>query len=231
MERVNDRTAPRLLGAAYLIVVFTSLTSGTLLTSVVGSGTISEIMVNISKATTLMRISIVGDLVTSLGVIVLAVLLYVVLHKQNRILALVALGFWFAEAMALAFAKIGSLALIPLSLEFVKAGAPQHSYYQTLGQFLYQGVVQQLGSTTHLFFYCLGGLLWYYLFYRSGYIPRAISLFGLAAVAVGLVGIVLQFLGTDVPILVFLPLLPFELAIGTWLLLRGIGGRLEMPKD
>ncbi len=169
-----------------------------------------------------MRISILADLVTSLGVVVLAALLYIVLNKQNKIIALVALGLWLAEALSLALSKTGAFALIPLSLDFVKAGAPEHSYHQTLGEFLYYGVVGMQGQTMHMFFYCLGGLLWYYLFYKSKYIPRVISLFGLIAVAVASVGIVFQFFGYDVPIFVSLPILPFELTIGTWLMLRGI---------
>ena len=64
--------------------------------------------------------------------------------------------------------------------------------------------------------------MWYSLFYTSKYIPRVISLRGLLAVSVALVGIVFQFFGYDVPIFVFLPIAPFELTIGVWLLLRGI---------
>lgn len=213
---------PRLLGAAFLIVVFTSLGSGLVLMSTVGSGGISDILVDISNRLTLMRIFILADLVTSLGIIVLAVLLYVVLNNQNEVLALVALGCWLTEAMALAISKFAASALVPLSQEFVQAGAPEHSYYQTLGEVLYSGVVVQLGQTTELLFYCFGGLSWYYLFYRSRYIPRAISLFGLMAVSVALVGLALQFSGHDVSIFVFLPILPFELTIGAWLMLRGI---------
>jgi hypothetical protein len=52
--------------------------------------------------------------------------------------------------------------------------------------------------------------------------PRFISLFGLIAVSVASVGIGFQFFGYDVPIFVSLPILPFELTIGVWLLLRGI---------
>jgi hypothetical protein len=59
----------------------------------------------------------------------------------------------------------------------------------------------------------VGGLLWYFLFYQSRYVPCLISAFGLAAVALGLVGILLQFLGNSVSIVLFLPILPFELAI------------------
>ena len=53
----------------------------------------------------LMRISILGDLVTSVGVILLAVLLYCVLNETNRIIALVGLGAWLVEAIALAVSK------------------------------------------------------------------------------------------------------------------------------
>jgi hypothetical protein len=176
-----------------------------------------------------MRFSILADLVTTIGIIALAVLLYIVLSKQNRIISLIALGCWFAEALALAIAKVGTAALIPVSQEFVRAGAPQGSYFQTLGEFLYNGIVVQLGSTTHMFFYCVGGILWYYLFYKSRYIPRVIPLFGLIAVSVGLAGILLQFLGYSVSIFVFLPILPFELTIGVWLVLKGIKGETTVP--
>ena len=187
----------------------------------------SDILVNISNSPTLVRISVLVDLVTSLGIIVLAVLLYTVLNKQNKIFSLVALGCWLVEAISLAIGKIGSLALIPLSQDFVKAGMPQPSYYLTLGEFLYNVVVVQLGQTMELFFYCTGGILWYYLFYKSKYVPRIISIYGIAAVLVALAGIALEFLGYGVSIFVFLPILPFELAIGAWLLIRGI--KNEVP--
>jgi len=214
--------ASRLLGAAFLAVVATSLGGGLLQSTAVGSGGTSQMLVSIASHLSLMRLSILADLVTSVGIIALAVLLYTVLRNQSRIAALIALGCWLCEAFVLAIAKIGTAALIPISQQFVSAGAPSSSYYQTLGDFLYNGIVVQLGQTTHMFFYCVGGILWYFLFFKSDYVPRLISLFGLAAVSVGLAGIVLQFLGVSVSIFVFLPILPFELAIGAWLMLGGI---------
>lgn len=217
-----DRHTPRLLGAAFLAVVATSLVGGLLLDSVTGSGSISDILVSISNNVTLMRISILVDLVTSLGVIVLTSLLYVVVHQQSKVIALVALGWWLAEALSLALSKTAAFGLIALSREFVQAGTPDPSYHQALGRFLYDSMVLLQGQTIHMLFYSAGGILWYYLFYRSRAVPRAISLFGLAAASAGLVGIVLQLLGYEVPIFVYIPLLPFELSIGVWLLFRGI---------
>lgn len=213
--------APRLLGAAFLIVIITSAIGGTILSSVLGTGSISDILVNISNKLTLMHISILGGMLNSTAIVVLAVLLYVVLHKQNKIIALVALGLWLAEAIFYAIMQIGALALIPLSLDFVHAGAPVHSFYQTLGDFLYNGVYNQ-GLTIHMWFYCIGGILWYSLFYTSRFIPRVISLFGVIAASVGFVGILIQFFGYVVPIFVYLPIGVFEFIIAVWLMTKGI---------
>jgi Domain of unknown function (DUF4386) len=109
----------------------------------------------------------------------------------------------------------------------VQAGTPAHSFYQTLGAFLYHDV-NSLGITIHMWFYCIGGLLWYSLFYTSKSIPRVISLWGVLAVSVAFVGIVLQLLGYEVSIFVFLPILPFEVTIGVWLMLRGVR---QQPQD
>ena len=219
---ISEKNAPRLLGAAFLFVILVSLTGGLLLKAATGSGSISEMLVSVSNATALLRLSVLFELINGSAIVVLASLLYIVLNSQNRILALVALGWWLAEALALILSSAGAFALIPLSLDFVAAGAPQGSFYQTLGQFLYGGLHTFGYSTVHMWFYCIGGILWYYLFFRSSYIPRAISLFGLAAVSLAFAGVIFQLFGYDVPILVSLPLLPFELTIGAWLLFKGI---------
>ena len=88
----SDKNTPRLLGAAFLIVVFASLTSGLLLSSAVGSGGISDMLLNISNKVTLLRTSILFEMLNSSAIVVLAVLLYTVLSKQNKILALVAVA-------------------------------------------------------------------------------------------------------------------------------------------
>jgi hypothetical protein len=227
----TEKNAPRLLGAAYLFVAVASLIAGVLLTSGLGSGSISDVLVNASNQPALMQLSVLGQLITSAGIVTLAALLYIVLNKQNKIGALIALGLWLSEALFVALSQLGVLALIPLSQDFVKAGAPQTSYYQTLGDFLYNGINGH-SSNILMWFYCTGGLLWYYMFYKSNYIPRVISLFGLLAVSLALIAVVLQVFGYDVPIWVSLPLLPFELTIGGWLLFRGIKEttyRVETP--
>lgn len=72
----------RYLGAAFLAQFATSLVAGILSASVL-AGTIRAVLVNISGNVPQMRASIVLQLFTSVGIIVLASLLYVVLSSRT----------------------------------------------------------------------------------------------------------------------------------------------------
>jgi hypothetical protein len=213
----------RLLGAVQLFVFATGIIGNQLLVSVVGSGSTSDKLVNISNNLTRVRISNLVTLVECVGIIVLGVLFYIVFYKEYKIIALVALGLFLAEAITLAVSKTGAYALIPLSQEFVEAGAPASSYFQTLGDFLYSSV-DRLGYDIHLLFFGLGGILWYYLFYISNYIPRLLSGWGLVAVLLFTIYVLLTLYNRDFPPAVgilALPYLPFELVLGLWLIIKG----------
>jgi hypothetical protein len=212
----------RLLGVVVLIVFVASAVSEQLLASAVGTGSISTILVNITENPTRVRISNLVALVNSLGIILLAGLLYTVFSDQSKMLALVALGWWLAEAITLAISKIGAYALIPLSQKFVQAGAPESSNFQPLADFLYYGVDRQ-GYELHMLFFCLGGILWYYLLHQSGYLPAAISLWGLAAIILLTIPVLIVLYDRDLTQLLFLglPYAPFEFVLGVWLIIKG----------
>jgi hypothetical protein len=214
----------RLLGAAQLFVFVTGIIGNQLLTSVAGSGSMSDKLVNISNNLTRVRISNLVTLVECLAIIVLGVLFYIVFNHEYKIIALVALGLFLAEAITLAVSKIGAYGLIPLSQEFVEAGAPEASYFQTLGDFLYSGV-DRLGYDIHLLFFGLGGILWYYLFYISKSIPNVLSVWGLVAVFLFTIYVLLTLYDRGFPPAVgilALPYLPYELVLGVWLIVKGI---------
>ena len=80
-------------------------------------------------------------------------------------------------------------------------------------------------------FYCMGGILFYYLFFKSRYVPIVLSLWGVAAASLALIGELLLFFGYDVPLYVFLPILPFELAIGVWLIVKGFNSSAIAPES
>jgi hypothetical protein len=219
----GNYTPRRLLGAMFFIVAVTSILSMALFSITVGSGTISNNLMTISNKTVQVRVSLFIELITSVGIVVLATLLYVNLEKQNRNIALVALGWWIAEATILAVSKMSAYSLITLSLEYVKAGAPDSSYFQTLG-ILFKDA-DKLGYTIHLMFFSIGGILFYSLFYKSRSIPRVFSIWGLIAVSLSLIGTLLTLFDLDLGTIMyamFAPNMLFELTIGVWLMAKGM---------
>jgi hypothetical protein len=182
----TDVNTIKLLGVAQVLVFVSFLITESLQASAVGSGSISDILLSISKRLSLMRISGLAALGQTLVIITLGVLYYVVFYKEYKIIALVALGCFLLAAISLVVGKIGANALIPLGRDFAEAGAPDPSYFQTLGDFLYNGVDKR-GTELYALFIALGYLLTTYLLYISRSIPRAISIFGLVALCLFLI--------------------------------------------
>ena len=221
----SDKYAPRLAGLMFLIVIVIGALSGFLLTPLNYEMTgppddISETMINFSDNPTKVQLSIVGFLIESVAIVLLAMSLYTTLKKQNKILARWAFGLWIIEAVGIAVRQINAFSLLYTGQEFVKAGAPDSSYFQTLGSLFYR--LMHFSYDVQMVFYCVGGFLFYYLFLKSKYVPKALSVFGIIVASVGFIGEVFAIFGYDVPLHVFLPILPFELAIGFWLLVKGI---------
>lgn len=218
----TDRKTARLLGAAQLLVAVTSAVSGSALLGVrIWSGSVSENLGSIPENLTAMRINFVGELVTSTAIIILGALFYFVFYKRYKVIALVALGLYWAEAITLAVSRMPAFSLLSLSQEFVKAGAPDPSYFQTLGTVFFKSA--QFGYTIHMVFFCLGAILWYYLFYRSRLIPRVLSVWGLAAVCLLSINILLELYDPDVGNIWILlaPYVPYEPVLGVWLIVKG----------
>ena len=207
----TDMNTVRLLGAAQVLVIISYFITEGLLASAVGSGSISDMLVNISKKLTLARIGNLAALVQTLIIISLGVLYYVVFYKEYQIIALVALGCFFVAAIFIAVGKIGAYGLIPLSQEFVEAGAPEPSHFQVLGNFLYYGVDKR-GHDLYAWFIYLGFLLANNLLYISEYIPRLISIFGLVAICLIIIYQVLQLYDREVlpgAIILAIPYVPY----------------------
>jgi len=214
-----NKNTPRLLGGAFLLQAVASMVSGLiLLTPLIVEDNIIETMTNISNNALQMRASIVGEMITAIGIVMLGVLLYITLKKQNKIFALVALGLYLIEAALLAASRIAAFGLLRTSQESVIAGHPP--YLQTLGNLFYE--LQDFGYELHMVCFAVGATLFYYLFFKSEFLPRGLALVGLIAAPLALIGMVIMLFGYEVPIVVFIPNLPFELGIGVWLIIKGL---------
>ena len=206
------------LGVAFLFQATTSLISGMIPMSLIVPGNIDQSMINVAGHAGLMRANFLGDLITGIGVIALGVLLFVLLRKHGEILALIALGCYMLEIALGAVSRIPAFALLRISQEYASKGRPED--LRMLGNLALD--TMNFGFGLLMLPFCIGALLFYYLFYKSNVIPRVLSVWGLISVIVVLVATVLVIAGYKVPFLVYVPYVPFEWVVGGWILIAGL---------
>jgi hypothetical protein len=152
--------------------------------------------------------------------------LYPILKKYNEGLAFGAAGFRVIEG---AFHGVGALlyvVLLALSQEFVKAGAPASSYFQTADVLINAGI-GWFRDAANLLTFGIGALMYYVVFYQYRLVPRWLTVWGLIGIALTIIGALLVMFhlipsaGT-IQILLNLPILPQELVLAVWLIAKGI---------
>jgi hypothetical protein len=180
-------------------------------------------MVNVANGPWLMRTSILGTMITAAGIIFLGVMLFVVLRKQNEVMARVGQGFIILEGTLLAVSSLAGFAFLRISQEYVAAGRP--AFLETMGSVALESM--NFGSTLHMVAFGLGAVLFYWLLFRSRVIPRLVSLWGFATAAVVLGATIVALFGFEVPFAVYLPYAPFEFFVGIWILVRGLSDQAK----
>jgi len=155
----------------------------------------------------------------------IAISLYPILKKHNEGLALGSVGFRIIESVIFMVGTISLLSLVTLSKEFVIAGAPVASSYQTSGALLLAVRESGSGALAYIAF-GIGAMMYYYLFYQSKLIPRFISLWGLLGIALMfadvlfiMFGLYVQF--STLSIILTLPILVQEMFLAVWLIVKG----------
>ncbi|GAI06871.1 unnamed protein product [marine sediment metagenome] len=128
------------------------------------------------------------------------------------------------EGVGYIIAAIILLSLLTLSQEFVKAGAPDASYFQGLGTLLLAGREWIVAAGVTLPF-SLGALMFYYLWYQSKLIPRFISVWGLIGgvlyLAAGLLGMFGITSFSTISLSLEMPLAVNEMFLAVWLIVKG----------
>jgi hypothetical protein len=165
-------------------------------------------------------IGVLLELICGAAVVGIAVMMYPILKKYNKNMALGYLGFRIIEPVITIVILISSLSLLTLSQEYVKAGAPDASYFQTLGT-LFQAE-RYWAYLMYIIVFSLGALLFYYLLYQSKLIPRFISVWGFVGIALLLSGALFEMFGHSVGMIIYgLPMGLNELFLGVWLIAKG----------
>jgi hypothetical protein len=185
----SDRRTAIVAGVLFIVATVASLASLPFMQPV----NASDYLVSISAHGTVVTTGIFLKFIAALASAGIAISLYPVLRRHNEGAALAAVGFRLIEGVFYIVGVIALLSLFTLSQEFAKAGAPGSSYFQTSGVLLLAGY-HWAGNVGSLLAFCLGALMYYYIFYQAKLVPRWLSGWGLiAATSCGVAGLLVMF--------------------------------------
>lgn len=171
--------------------------------------------------------------INNIGIVFIAVFMYPLLRKLNETAAIGYLALRIIEGAVMMFGIAAILMLIPLSGEFIKAGASLSSWYQTLGDSLKQAMLMGLTQVS-LPLLGLGGCIFTWQLIRFKLVHLFISVVGLVGYTLILFGGVASWFSVIDPspfgpaTYIAIPVALFEIILlPFWLFFRGF----KMPES
>jgi hypothetical protein len=183
-------------------------------------------LTKISENQNLVVVGALFQLIMAFACAGIAIGLYPILRKQSESLALGAVGFRIIENIFQIVAALSLLSLLTISQESVKADAVAGSAFQTVGGLLLAVRFWASQVVAH-FGWGIGALMYYFVFYRSKLIPRWLSAWGIVAIGLHMISVLLQlftqidpFSGSPI-LLLSVPIGLQELTLAGWLIVKG----------
>ena len=221
----SQRKAARVVGLAYLLAMVPAVFAEFyVLDRLIVSGNAAETARNIAAHERLFRLGTASNLLAFAIDVVLIAALYVVLERVNRNLALFAAFSRLIETMLLVVAALNDFDVLRIvsGADYLQAFRPEQ--LQALGRLSLSA--HGAAYNVAFLFFGVGSSVFCRLWWKSGYIPKALAAWGVfASVLVGISAfsfIVFPELTKVVGVAVYAPIFLFELAMGFWLLLKGI---------
>jgi hypothetical protein len=173
-----QRTYARLAGILFVGAIIVAIGGGAILSNIAGNGTFLETAARIAASERLYRVALSSALIVTLSSVLLAFALYVTLKPVNSLLAQLGMIFSLADSfLALVVRMCGFVRLhLYISVRGATAGSitgePLSDLIRTIA-----GTTENIGGIS----FGIGSCFFFYLFFKSRYIPRPISALGLVA--------------------------------------------------
>jgi hypothetical protein len=219
---LNKKSA-RIVGVLFIIATAAPILTAPFL-GFLGGGIIGEpipdYLVRVSANERQVMIGMVIELIWALAVVGIPVVLFPILKKYNEALALGFYSLRFIEAISTVVHSLILLTLLTLSREFVLAGAPVATHFQTSGTLLLAARewIFNIGSGL---IWSLSALLLNYILYRSRLVPRWLSGWGLVGAILSFAAYLSGFFSIHLTDWLFAPIALQEMAFAVWLIVKG----------
>ena len=221
----SNRKAAIIVGVLYIVATVAGVLSLAPLASLLDG---PDILTNIAENENKLIMVAFLYLIMAVAVAGVAFMIYPVLKQNTDTEIKEGLALWYVgtritEGATFVVGVLITLSLLSLSQEFIKAGSPDASYFQTGGTVLIaaSNYAWMLGQSV----FCIGVLMLNYLLYLSRRIPRWLSGWGFIGAPLMLVAGFLLLVDGDpnslLSTVLYAPLALQEVVFAVWLIVKG----------
>ena len=219
----------RIAGAMFLLYIAAGIPAMILFNRGAAGENVAAKLASIGEHATEVKAAVLLSLLICFIALVLATALYVITRDANPNLALLVLICRVAEGILNAFFIVATLGLLWLGT--TAAGETSNVNTATasaLGSFLLK--LQDWNTVISATFFSVGSMVFSYLLLRYRMVPGLLALLGTVASILLVVYLPLQlvgfFGGGSLGLIVWLPMLVFEVVLSIWLLVKGVDLRM-----
>lgn len=221
----SQRIAARVAGSLYLATMASAVFAEVFVRgSIIVPGDAVRTAQNLVASERLVRVGLVADIFTLVGVLVIAWGLYVVLKPINEELALLGAMLRVAEVAVAASALVNVLDALRLVSGLSSVAGFSEEQLSTLARLALAR--QGFGTQLMFVFLGLGSLAFSWVLLRSSYIPRALAILGVVGSSLlasgSLILLVFHQYMAQVGLSYMLPLGVFEVGLGALFAFRGL---------
>ena len=221
----SNRKAAIIVGVLYIVATVAGVLSLAPLASLLDG---PDILTNIAENENKLIMVAFLYLIMAVAVAGVAFMIYPVLKQNTDTEIKEGLALWYVgtritESATFVVGVLVTLSLLTLSQEFIKAGSPDASYFQTGGTVLIaaSNYAWMLGQSV----FCIGVLMLNYLLYLSRRVPRWLSGWGFIGAPLMLVAGFLLLVDGDpnslLSTVLYAPLALQEVVFAVWLIVKG----------
>ncbi len=222
MGEASRQFYARLAGFTYLFYMAVGATSVFLSNRATNAEGTTATLARIAAYATDVRLAVLLELLECFAALVLAVSLWRITRDEDHELAMLAFAFRVGEGVLGTAGIPRKVGLLWLATGGAGPGAPDVATANALGAFLLMPVP---GGVIGAPFFAVGSVIFSYLMLRGRIVPVPLAWLGVLASVVLAVGLPLQlagFLHGPVTGYMWVPMIVFQLALGPWLLIKGV---------
>jgi hypothetical protein len=219
---MTRRTTARIAGITFIFYIVVGISSGVLFGRGTGGQGIAAKLASVPQHVSEIRLSVIFTLLSALSALVLAVTLYGITRDEDQELAMFGLVCRAGEGILGMFplSTLGMLWLGTISGPSALDGASANALGALMLKF------GGWNAQTCAFLFAMGSTAFAWMFLRGRMIPIPTARLGVAASILLVVALPLQLVGwvggTVAYIIMWLPMLVFELALAWWLIVKGV---------